>query len=146
MSKQGKPISVVDWPSVGAAASDAPLSRPTEHADSQVDYKDDNIPIGLPRTVKKSATCGAEVNKKVNAIGHTEGERHKVKIGIDSCAAVSCAPKGLFPGDTSQVGVHTPTVRSVIHCALLTTRMHDTSPYHVHYFSMYHIHHTFTIV
>ena len=42
--------------------------------------------------------CGIEKVKQIGAVNLTNGEWRKVKIGIDSCAALSVTPKDTFPG------------------------------------------------
>ena len=51
--------------------------------------------------------CGLERVKQIDAVNSTNGQWRKVKIGIDSCAALSVTPKDTFPGDieiTEHVG------------------------------------------
>ena len=69
---------------------------------------DTHLPVGLPRRVKPPGVCGIEVTKRARTIDAVnEGEWRKIKVGVDSCAAISVTPPGCFPGPvevTDQVG------------------------------------------
>ena len=68
------------------------------------------------RTTGVKNICGIELRKPINSV-NTEGQWKKVKIGVDSCAAISCTPEGTFPGPievTPQVGEEYTTANAGI--------------------------------
>ena len=60
--------------------------------------------------------CGVELRRPINAVNN-EGHWKQIKIGVDSCAAVSCTPEGTFPGPVEvapQVGEEYTTANAII--------------------------------
>ena len=88
---------------VGSPAVEAPLStsKPGDN-DCSRPIINNSIPVGLPRETA-SFLCALEITKRVdvcpidsNNQGETQGWKC-VKVGVDSCAAESVTPPGVFP-------------------------------------------------
>ena len=93
---------------MGEAPKLSPLTRLSnpDYVDNDKPFSNNELPIRIPRTTDVKNICGIELRKPINSV-NTEGQWKRVKVGVDSCAAISCTPEGTFPGPievTPQVG------------------------------------------
>ena len=85
---------------IGSPLVDAPFSRfrPGDH-DASRPFVNNNIPVGLPRETT-ALLAALEITKRVDVcpVSTTDTEGWKmIEVGVDSCAAESVTPLGLFP-------------------------------------------------
>jgi hypothetical protein len=96
---------------IGEPPTLAPFARPTSNnvysnLGKAPVATNSNHPIGAAPN-ESHEVCGLERVRQIDAVNSANGEWRKVKIGIDSCAALSVTPKDTFPGEieiTEHVG------------------------------------------